>query len=236
MEAAYQRGHIAFSPEKTNSRLICLERLGALIDGAEGMIGTTRERRVKLLALWCHLLSHEVAPTKHVQKALGRSVHVAQFRRPTMGVLNEIWKAVGQDNPFTKLTKTIVGEVLTFGCLIPLAQTNLRAVVSGEVTCSDASSTGGGSCVSTGLTPLGEQKSEPEAHSVNHGLTDVYRAVVQATIPAISKQKRALIISVFDGIGALRVALDRLQVPVYLYVAVELDKAGRRCMRRWWPG
>ncbi len=85
VEAAYQRGHIAFSPEKTNSRLICLERLGALVDGAEGMIGTTRERRVKLLALWCHLLSQEVAPRKHEQKALGRSVHVAQFRRPTRG-------------------------------------------------------------------------------------------------------------------------------------------------------
>jgi len=88
----------------------------------------------------------------------------------------------------------------------------------------------------TGLTPLGEQKSEPEAHSVNHGLTEIYRAVVQSKIPTISKHRRALIISVFDGIGALRVALNRLQVPVYLYVSVELDKAGRRCMRRWWPG
>ena len=75
VEAAYQRGHIAFSPEKTNSRLIYLERLGALVDGAEGMIGTTRERRVKLLALWCHLLSQEVAP-RNTQSSTGACVSV----------------------------------------------------------------------------------------------------------------------------------------------------------------
>ncbi len=44
VEAAYQRGLIAFSHEKTNSRVICLERLGALIDGVFFKNTTTTER------------------------------------------------------------------------------------------------------------------------------------------------------------------------------------------------
>ena len=46
-------------------------------------------------------------------------------------------------------------ELIRFLCAMPLAQMNLKALVLGQVTASDASETGGGFCISRGLSPMG---------------------------------------------------------------------------------
>ena len=51
------------------------------------------------------------------------------------------------------LLKLLAGlELVLAACSLPLACTNVRAGISGEVTASDASMQGGGLCVSTGTT------------------------------------------------------------------------------------
>ena len=45
-----------------------------------------------------------------------------------------------------------------------------------------------------------------------------------------------MVVSVFDGIGGLRVALISLRLPTSMCVFIEIYKAGRRLMRRWRPG
>lgn len=42
-------------------------------------------------------------------------------------------------------------------------------------------------------------------------------------------------VSLFDGIGALRIAVDALQVPVAGYVAAEISPEARRVVESWFP-
>ena len=90
-------------------------------------------------------------------------------------------------------------ELTWFIGLVPLAFSNLRAQFDQTVTASDASSSGGGFVCSKGLTPYGF------AASVSQ---------VRGDIPEPHDFCQVLSIGLFDGIGALRVAMDVLGAPV----------------------
>ena len=62
----------------------------------------------------------------------------------------------------------------------------------------------------------------------------IHQAVPQEEL-VVAKNKRILAVSLFDGIAALRVSLNRACAPVFLYVGAEIDPAARRCVRRWLP-
>ena len=44
-----------------------------------------------------------------------------------------------------------------------------------------------------------------------------------------------MVVSLFDGIGALRVAVDALRVPVAGYISVEICPEARRVVGSWFP-
>lgn len=112
-------------------------------------------------------------------------------------------------------------EVLRFlGCL-PLTRLDFRLDMNGLVTCSDASSSGGGACVSRGLTKYGEV--------VSHGSLRGELAESQTGLCVLS-------IGLFDGIAALRVALDLLGVQVLGHVSVEPQAAAHRVVESNFPG
>ena len=82
---------------------------------------------------------------------------------------------------------------------------------------------------------MGARKAEEENNNVDHGFDVLYKPVPPHNMPAVSTKRRVLVISCFDGIAALRLALARLRLPIYLYISLEIDAEARKCVRRWWP-
>ena len=98
-----------------------------------------------------------------------------------------------------------------------LAETSWRSGIDGEVTCSDASSTGG-ACVSTSLTSMGGRKAEEEYNNVDHGLGVLYQPVPPQNMPAVSTTRRVLVVRCFDGIAALHGASKVATTHLFLYI------------------
>ena len=105
--------------------------------------------------------------------------------------------------------------------LVSLAVVDLRATGSSLVTASDASEDGGGVCKATGVTTFGLEAchtairgEQPQTHSEEHGV---------------------LVIELFETIGALRTAVDLLQVKVVGYVLVGSSKEAARVVESQWP-
>ena len=147
------------------------------------------------------------------------------FRRPLLAGLNAIWRRIvelgaGGGRRREKLGFEVVHELLRFVALTPLAYMDFRTGISEKVTASDASTTGGGLCVSRELSPYGIAASLATCRG------DV---ITQDEVGAI------LVVSLFDGIGALRVAVDALRVPVAGYVSVEICSEARRVVESWFP-
>lgn len=112
-------------------------------------------------------------------------------------------------------------EVLRFlGCL-PLARLDFRLDINELVTCSDASSTGGGACVSRALTSYGAVVAEG---SLRGDLAESQTGLCILTV------------GLFDGIAALRVAADLLGVQVLGHVSVEPSDAAHRVVETHFPG
>ena len=89
-----------------------------------------------------------------------------------------------------------------------------------QITCSDASTSGGGICASVGLTNFGDH---------------VSRGNLRGQHPENRREGRLLSIGLFDGIAALRVALDLLGVDVVGHISVEQSKAATRVVEASFP-
>ena len=90
-----------------------------------------------------------------------------------------------------------------------------------QVTCSDASGGGGGICASVSTTAVGRR---------------VAGGALRGQVPEAKVDGGVLVVGLFDGIGALRVALDTLGVPVLGYISVEKHEPARRVVERHYPG
>ena len=131
------------------------------------------------------------------------------------------------------LSLTSITELLCVFCMLPLAHTNIRAWVDSKVSCSDASMSGGGICISKGITQHGLD-----------ALTECQHAPldsVQFSNPEDEKigtlqmkSVRIICVGLFDGLGGLRVSLQKLHlyVVVILYISSEIDRPAKRCVRK----
>ncbi len=213
MQSLYDERGVPYSAEKSTSRQLRSEKLGALIDGDEGILGVTTKRVLEFISLLRFVCTQERIPTKWIQIVLGKFVHIMQFRRPIFSCVQVAWDRLKFHDSHA-LRPSEVEEWQVLQCLLPLCRTNLRARVSGTVTASDASETGGGLCMTTGLTPLGIR-----------GSTHISEEPREAPI---------LVIEWFAGIGRLSQALSRLGIKP-LHVAVcECDDLA--VLRRASPG
>ena len=104
------------------------------------------------------------------------------------------------------LRREVVHELARFLWLLPLAFINLRIPADPLLTTSDASTSGGGITVSRGLTPYGAAAST---------------SWVRGDLPEEHDFVQVLSIGLFDGISALRVALDALGLPIAGHVSIE---------------
>ena len=195
--ASYVSNGVAWSCEKAQVRQLLVERMGALVDGSWGRISGPLDKCCQCVhfALW--VLQQPVVHVKVVLMLLGRLSRLFEFRRPLLGVLNEVWLA-GRWSALGRLNNDMMGEVLVASMLMPLAFTDIRANIDGRVTCSDASMTGGGVCVSTGLSGESMLLCAPNVPGINARCVNPW-----LPLSLRSRVVRMLAISLFDGMLGL---------------------------------
>ena len=162
---------------------------------------------------------------RELQVVCGGFVYFSGFRRPLLCGLNAVWRFMEELKSMPPVVRlplpnAVVMELVRFMCLVPLAQLSFTSSIEGTVTCSDASETGGGMCASLGLTSFGEA---------------ACLSSVRGDLPELNDMVQVLSIGLFDGLGALRVACDLLNLPMAGHVSVEQDAKTMRVVEAHFP-
>ena len=223
-ESYLERG-LPRHPKKAVASQTCAEVQGAWVDGEKGVVSAKTSKVARYAALALELIVRGTATQRELQVVGGGLVYVAMFKRPLLSGLNCIWQQITSlencpPNTRACLRREVIKELARFLCLLPLAFMDLRCPFDESVTASDASSSGGGICVSRGLTPYGM------AASVSQ---------VRGDIPEEHDFQQVLSIGLFDGIAALRVALDVIKAPIAGHVSVEKSPEARRVVEAYFP-
>ncbi len=85
---ACHANNIEFSLDKAVEGKLVVERMGALVDGAQVRVSVSPERLALLIHFGLHILGQEVCHCRMLAIFLGRVVRSFEFRRPLMSVLN----------------------------------------------------------------------------------------------------------------------------------------------------
>ena len=225
LRAEYESWGVPRHPKKAVSRSLVAEVQGAIIDGNLGIAYAKPSKVYKYTGLSILFLKETMSSQKQVQVIAGGLVYLSMFRRPLLGSLNNIWRFIEAFRGYPPVVKLPIPdgvklEVARFLCLIPLARLDFRLSVSSEVTASDASTSGGGLTVSTGLTGFGIAASQ---------------TVTRGDVAEPGDLHGVLTVGLFDGIGALRVAADACGLAVVGHISVEVNKAASRVLESRFP-
>ena len=232
---AYKKWNVGIAVDKAHVREPQVIRMGAEVDGVAGTIGAPLDKRVEVAFLGIWAMGLRLPPNKILLMVLGRLVRCFEFRRPLMALLNDVWPKghVDMRRPWSMKS---CQEILRAIALLPLAAVSMRTQISNMATCSDASEAGGGLCASGGLTSEGELLLQ-HLDSEEYRSTRCFPFQPQGAMPTGTRTgPRIVVISLFDGIAALMVALCRLDCQVVAFAASEIDKDCKKLVRRRWPG
>ena len=221
----YERWEVPRNMKKAVQRSPKCEVQGATVDGVLGVAYPREAKLAKYFAMALDLCLRPAASQRQWQVVCGGLVYVAMFRRPLLGGLNQVWRHIehfdtcGRRYLATPLDCKL--EVLRFlGCL-SLARLDFRLDMHEVVSCSDASTTGGGICASVAPTAFGKLVSQGS---------------LRGELAENRSDFMVLTVGLFDGIGALRVALDSLGVQVIGHISVEKEASARRVVEAHYPG
>lgn len=193
----YQRWDVPRNVKKAVSRSTLCEVEGATVDGVKGLAFPREQKLARYISLAFSLASLPVATQRQWQVVCGGLVYFSMFRRPLLGTLNRVWSRIESYNSLRVKVQATPSdcrvELLRFVGMVPLARMDFRLPVHPMVTCSDASSSGGGICASVGLTQVG---------------TMVEGGALRGEAHPGQGHTQVVVVSLFDGIGALRVAMS----------------------------
>ena len=221
----YQELGVPRHPKKAVAASMKAEVQGAVVDGEAGIAHPKPEKILKYCELATLLLKAGECSQKQAQVVGGGLVYFTMFRRPLLGALNHLWKFILSFEGYPPVVKFPIPdevqlELARFVGLVPLAFMDFRSRVSDLVTASDASTTGGGVTMSTGLTPAGCVAAQCKIRG------DLVEPVDITGV---------LTVGLFDGIGALRVAADVLGWNVVGHVSVEKNPEAARVVESRFP-
>ena len=221
----YEQSGLPRHPKKSVQQQLQGEVQGAWIEGKKGWAMAKPSKVVKYVRLALELILKGHASQKELQVVGGGLVYVSMFRRPVLCGLNHIWRSIVSLDCQPKgrrvvLRREVILELARFLCIMPLAVMNFRSPFDESVTASDASTTGGGICVTRGMTPFGEAAARGQVRG------DRYED---------PERIQVLSVGLFDGISALRVALDALGAPLLGHISVELQAEARRVVESFFP-
>ena len=225
LKAEYDRWQVPRNLKKSVARSSLAELQGAQVDGILGVAYPKEEKLLKYMVATLQLCEAGQATKRQLQVACGGLVYVSMFRRPILGCLNAVWQHIvslpeagSRCRPLPIQCRL---ELLRVLCLIPLARMDFRLAVDPKITCSDASESGGGLCSSVRLSSLGQMAAS---------------GALRGHQEELHNGDSVLCVGVFDGIGALRVALDLLGCRVLGYVSIEANEAASRVVEAHFPG
>ena len=219
----YEHWEVPRNLKKSVSRDTMAEVQGAQVDGVNGVAFPREVKLIKYVAATMALVESKVVTQKQMQVVCGGLVYISMFKRPLLGTLNAVWRFIHtfqHPQQRRRLPDNCIAELIRFLGLVPLAKLDFRLDYNEQVTCSDASTTGGGICASAGVSPLGRV---------------VAGGKLRGELPELRSEHRVLSIGLFDGIGALRVALDLLGVELVGHISVEQDPQARRVVEAHFP-
>ena len=225
LREAYEEKGLPRHPKKGVENQLSAEIQGAWLDGRKGTLCARPSKIMKYVALALDVLERGACTQRELQVIGGGFVYIAMFKRPLLSALNHIWSQITdmEGRPLQErwsVRPVVALEMVRFLCLIPLASMNLRLKFDHMVTASDASTQGGGICMSTGLSPYGGAAAS---------------AAVRGEIPEEHDFSQILSIGLFDGMAALRVALDVLQLPIAGHISVEQSPLAQRVVEAAFP-
>ena len=217
-ELAWQEAGVISSEKKRKKAVCTAEELGAFLDGQQRFIGGSPERLVKLAQATLWTIGQPMLSKKLVQVIAGRWIHVMQFRRPCMGFLDQTWDFISSKSIKQSLHLAVRRELFSCISAIGLMHTFLGAGISGTMTASDASSTGGAVGIAKELTSEGQ---------------DYVRCLganqyLQGDIPV-------LVISLFGGTGGAFRTYDVLGLRPLGLVHFDTHEPANRITSRRWP-
>ena len=127
---------------------------GGHFDGLKGVLKIGPDKLRNYIQLSMALLSRKQWKEFHLRHWAGKTAFMATFKRSLFAGMACIFTAIenstrGPIRPFS----VVLDEIFILMVQSPLSQTNLRASMSMEVSCTDASPTGGGSGVATKFKP-----------------------------------------------------------------------------------
>ena len=223
LQSQYKKLQVPRNEKKAVFKQFSGEMQGAWLNGHKGIAYAKCDKASKYLRGVLEVLRQGRASQKQLQMLAGGLVYIFSFRRTLMSCLNEIWSfivAFGNDKRSRPLPSKVQSELIAAFFLASVSYMDFRQACDETVTASDASESGGGLVCSSGLTKFGLGASQ---------------GLVRG--PSLPEEPPAalLAISCFDGIGALRVSLDVLDVPVSGYVAIEKDPAAQRVVESAFP-
>ena len=231
--AAYSYAGVEIATDKTVQRAPSVERMGGAVDGVSGRVGVGVHKVIEVIAFARYVLGRPRLGSRVWLMLLGRLVRIFEFRRPLLGVLNNVWEH-GSSQRLVWLRQRDTDELLIALSLVPLAFADLRAPICDMVTVSDASMEGGGHCRSAGLTEAGRSALQSALQDPTHSFQPL--GSMQHGRHVHTGAPRVFVVSLFDNIGGLMVALTQLPVFVIGYAAAEHDASCRKLVRKRWPG
>eukprot|EP00438_Fugacium_kawagutii_P005608 Skav201437 [mRNA] locus=scaffold201:440319:446233:- [translate_table: standard] len=221
----YLQWEVPRNTKKSVTRSTFAEVQGACVDGSKGIAYPRGLKLARYMTLGYSLSKLKFASQKQWQVVCGGLVYFTSFRKSLLGCLNAVWSHIESYNTLGREVLATPDacrvELLRFLGMVPLARMNFRLDIHPMVTCSDASSTGGGICASTGLTQLGAMVE-----------TGCLRGEHSGPMPDC----QVFAVGLFDGIAALRVALDLQSVHVLGYVSVEPHAPANRVVESHFAG
>ena len=221
----YEKWEVPRNVKKSVSRQPKAELQGATVDGILGVAYPREAKLCKYLAMAWELAQAPRARLRQWQVVCGGLVYFAMFRRPLLGGLNAVWRHIESYEGVTSQWQTTPAdcrlELLRFLGALPLARLDFRLDMHDVVTCSDASSSGGGICASHSLTPFGSL---------------VVEGHLRGDVPEQRNDLMVVTVGLFDGLGALRVCHEVLGIQVLGHVSVERAEPARRVVEAHFPG
>lgn len=215
---AWESAGVLTAKDKQVVGVHCATELGVRIDGVLGLLGGSPERVLKTVYVTLHHLANAWWSKKEAQVVLGRWIFLLQYRRAAMGVLSRSWQVLEMPWPSVLHIGCVHAELLQLVFMAPLIQTDLRSTFDGEVTCSDASESGGACARSLGLTWSGQ--------SLVGSLSDLRLRGLERPI---------LVVSLFNGIGGAFRLYDVLGIIPQGRISVEIYRPANRVTRTTWP-
>lgn len=217
-ERAWHAAGVLSSDKKRRSGVLSVEELGANIEGALHYMGGSPLRFLRLVHATLWTLQQPHLSKKLVQVIAGRWIHVLQFRRPGMSILECTWEYISQKRVKQRVHKMVKRELCMCLCAIPLLHTFLGARVDGRITASDASMKGGAVAVSSELSKSG---------------TDYVKASLANE--QSSGEIPVLVISLFGGIGGSFRCYDLLGLRPMGLVHFDTHAPANRVVEQRWP-